>query len=408
MGPPIMPASAMRRPKTPNESLRSPTPQQGTAKKRGAMGSQVSRRSSMSSFASEIDERFNIRPDQQAATHGFQAGPGTDPRMIQAITQTMIGEFLWKYTRKAGSKEMSTTRHRRYFWVHPYTKTLYWSEQDPQTAGRNEIKAKSVAIESVRVVSDDNPMPPGLHRKSLEVTTPGRKVKFTASTGQRHETWFNALSYLLHRGEDQENGGAYVTGNNDITPADIAEFNVNGYGARLVPNDSRMSMSSYNSRTTRGTASNRASQTARQSFNPGTLLANSSQTGQIQGQSYATPGNQDTVRRSRVDAPQVADKDRTIRAGSVSRITRMFGSVTGRARSDNAPDAGQLSSQTRANVGDSNSIYDASVVSDGRREEEEQIRRQQEREHNPGLEDVRACCDGKSRFEEVQEERTNR
>ena len=82
------------------------------------------------------------------ASHGqvFEGAPSTDPRMIQAITQTMIGEFLWKYTRKPGRPDMSTTRHRRYFWVHPYTRTLYWSDQDPQTAGRSELKAKSVAI----------------------------------------------------------------------------------------------------------------------------------------------------------------------------------------------------------------------------------------------------------------------
>jgi hypothetical protein len=119
--------------------------------------------------------------------------------MIMAITQTMIGEYLWKYTRKAGRGEMSENRHRRYFWVHPYTRTLYWSDRDPTTAGRAELRAKSVAIEGVRVVNDDNPMPPGLHRKSLVIISPGRTVKFTCTTGQRHETWFNALSYLLLR-----------------------------------------------------------------------------------------------------------------------------------------------------------------------------------------------------------------
>lgn len=396
MGPPLMPASAMRRPRTPNETLRSPTPNQGTTRKRGTASSQVSRRSSVSSFASEIDERFNIRPEQQAASHGFEASPGTDPRMIQAITQTMIGEFLWKYTRKAGGKEMSTTRHRRYFWVHPYTKTLYWSNQDPQTAGRSELKAKSVAIQSVRVVSDDNPMPPGLHRKSLEVTTPGRKIKFTASTGQRHETWFNALSYLLYRSEEQDNGGTYMAGSNNITQADINEFNVNGYNARLVPNEGRMSMSSYNSRTTRGTTSNRASHASRQTPSAGTVLGRtSSQTGQVQSQPSTARSNQDTLRAGRLEVP---DKDRTIRASSVSRLSRMFGSVTSRTKSENTLNTGQMASRTRTNAGDSSSIYDASVVSDGRREEEaEARRRQQEREAKPGLEDVRACCDGKRR-----------
>ena len=178
--------------------MRSPTRDSITRRtsnrdQRGTVTSQLSHRSSVSSFASEIDQRFNTQQPGQLGAHDF----GTDPRVIQAITQTMIGEFLWKYTRKAGRSEMSETRHRRYFWVHPYTKTLYWSDQDPQTAGRTELKAKSVLIESVHVIQDNNPNPPGLHRKSLEVVTPGRRVRFTASTGQRHETWFNALNYLL-------------------------------------------------------------------------------------------------------------------------------------------------------------------------------------------------------------------
>jgi len=129
---------------------------------------------------------------------------------------------MWKYTRKAGRGEMSNTRHRRFFWVHPYTRTLYWSDRDPATANRAELKSKSVAIEAVRVVTDDNPMPPGLHRKSLIIVTPGRSIKFTAQTSQRHETWFNALSYLLLRtGPD----GGTMNNAGDLTDADINEFN---------------------------------------------------------------------------------------------------------------------------------------------------------------------------------------
>ena len=376
MGPPVMPASAMRRPKTPNESVRT-AERVGQSGKRGTVSSQLSRRSSVSSFASELDERFNIRPDQQMG--GFQAGPGTDPRMIQAITQTMIGEYLWKYTRKAGSKEMSNNRHRRYFWVHPYTRTLYWSDQDPQTAGKGELKSKSVTIESVRVVNDDNPMPPGLHRKSLEIMASGRKVKITASTGQRHDTWFNALSYLLHRGDERQ-GGVSAADGSDITNDDLAEFSVNGYGARLVPNQSRMSMSSYNSRTTSGT-----SRRVRQSIPTGATLGSTSSHTQ-EPQSSIAQTNNDTLRANRLEPP--IDKDRTLRASSRSRFSRMLGSVTSRRGSDMPIDP--------ASQHESSSIYNASVVSDTRREEEEEARRQREQNQNPGLEDVRACCDGKS------------
>ena len=399
MGPPAMPASAMRRPRTPGESsIRSPTRDSTVIRvshpnrhaRAGTHSSQVSRRSSVSSFASELDERFNIRPEAQAASHGFEAAPGTDPRMIQAITQTMIGEFLWKYTRKAGRSEMSGNRHRRYFWVHPYTKTLYWSDQDPQHAGRNELTAKSVAIESVRVLTDDNPMPPGLHRKSLEVTTPGRKVKFTASTGQRHETWFNALSYLLLRG-DQDPNATYAAGGNEITRDDINEFNVAGagYDARLVPSGSRVSMSSYNSRTTRGTSTNRNS--VRQSLPAGVTINQNAVRQSAQPQN-ATGIASTSSRLSRADQPREADKDRTLRAGSTSRLSRMIGSVTGRtSRSMSRVDTGKER--------ETSSIYNASVVSAGRRDSAEEMRQDMLRQEREGLggqlEDVRACCDGK-------------
>jgi hypothetical protein len=62
---------------------------------------------------------------------------------IHAITQTMIGEFLYKYTTKALNRGFTEKRHRRFFWVHPYTKTLYWSTSDPGAYGTNQSTAKS-------------------------------------------------------------------------------------------------------------------------------------------------------------------------------------------------------------------------------------------------------------------------
>lgn len=229
-----------------------------------------STKSSVSSFASEIDSRFNIHNDMGFGSAGF--GSQTDSRMIQAITQTMLGEYLWKYTRKPGGRgEMSEKRHRRYFWVNPYARTLYWGDRDPSTAGgRTETKAKSVPIEAVRVVTDDNPMPPGLHRKSIIIIAPGRSVKFTCTTGQRHETWFNALSYLMCRtGDDGQADAEEIAGNiaredveefnpsaimaGNYTREDVEEFNppfnrrpADGTRARPPP-----SLSSYNSRMTR-------------------------------------------------------------------------------------------------------------------------------------------------------------
>ena len=69
--------------------------------------------------------------------------PSTDPVIIHAITQTMIGEFLYKYTRRTIGKGVGEKRHKRFFWVHPYTKTLYWSSADPGSSNVSESSAKS-------------------------------------------------------------------------------------------------------------------------------------------------------------------------------------------------------------------------------------------------------------------------
>lgn len=66
----------------------------------------------------------------------------TDPTMINLITQTMIGDWLYKYTRKAVGGGFSEKSHKRYFWIHPYTRTLYWSVAAPGLNG-NESKSKS-------------------------------------------------------------------------------------------------------------------------------------------------------------------------------------------------------------------------------------------------------------------------
>ena len=301
-------------------------------------GTGRSRQSSVSSFASEIDTRFNMRAGM--IPQGIE--PGTDPRMINAITQTMIGEYLWKYTRKAGRGAMSENRHRRYFWVHPYTRTLYWSDRDPAQAGRAELKAKSVPIEAVRVVTDDNPMPPGLHRKSLVIMTPGRAVKFTATTGQRHETWFNALSYLLLRTGEEKTGDTADGANGALTREDVDEFNPGFAGAQR----GTASLSSYNSRTTR---------------------------------------NESPARKSRMSLqPQLASTSTRPTIGTFSRLSNYW-----------KPD-GKISSfssrRSRHSVSGATSIYEASEVHDSAEDLREMIEKQ-DRESDR-LENVRACCDG--------------
>lgn len=353
MGPPLAPASAYRtnaRPRTPNDHASQHSKDASTqARARGE--SQTSRRSSLSSFASELDERFNIRSD--GVPHSLSSD--TDPRMIQAITQTMIGEYLWKYTRKAVSGEMSNTRHRRYFWVHPYTRTLYWSDHDPQLAGKSELKAKSVPIEAIRVIADDNPYPPGLHRKSLEVVSPGRRIRFTATTSQRHETWFNALSYLLLRTNSDDSD------DHDLTAEDVDEFNPT-YRSNSRQTTQRHSLSSYNSRTT-NTSKNRAASAL--SVRPA-----------------VTPG--------RVSPSPSAQQNSTLRASENARqssTSRLSSVLTATIR-------GSFSSlRGRHTPVQTDSIYDPSLMDHDSAEDLRQVIERQEREADR-LENVRACCDG--------------
>ncbi|OBZ67420.1 hypothetical protein A0H81_12542 [Grifola frondosa] len=147
-----------------------------------------SQRSSASS-----DHIFDIRrhstvqaadPDRTVDLSGRSNG-STDPAVIHAITQTMIGEFLYKYTRRAIGKGHGERRHKRFFWVHPYTRTLYWSSADPGSTSTTESNAKSAYIEAVRSVLDPNPMPPGIYQYSVVVTTPQRDMKFTAPTKRK-------------------------------------------------------------------------------------------------------------------------------------------------------------------------------------------------------------------------------
>ena len=85
----------------------------------------------------------NKSADITPRAHHLPNGQATDPTVIHSITQTMIGEFLYKYTRRTIGKGHGERRHRRFFWVHPYTKTLYWSSADPGSSNVTESMAKS-------------------------------------------------------------------------------------------------------------------------------------------------------------------------------------------------------------------------------------------------------------------------
>ncbi|KAL0091336.1 meiotic cell cortex C-terminal pleckstrin homology-domain-containing protein, partial [Phycomyces blakesleeanus] len=158
---------------------------------------------SLSTMSSDdVVERMVHKPMSDATNSN---DPGTDIDVISAITRTMIGEWMWKHTRRHVGGGISENKHKRFFWVHPYTRTLYWSATEPGV-DNNEAKAKSAFIEAVTSVpsrdqANCSPM-------SLLIKTTKRDLKLTAPTIDLHDLWLMSLSYLLVRPGSQEDSGA--------------------------------------------------------------------------------------------------------------------------------------------------------------------------------------------------------
>ena len=134
---------------------------------------------------------------------------GVEPEVVDAITQTMIGEWLYKYTRRSfGRSGYSDRRHARYFFVHPYNRTIHWTQADPSTAAGAEGKSKTALIEQVALVDDYNPSPPGLYYQSIVIRTASREIKITAPSKARHRIWCTALNYLMEQHDNAMSAGA--------------------------------------------------------------------------------------------------------------------------------------------------------------------------------------------------------
>lgn len=120
--------------------------------------------------------------------------------IIAAITQTMLGTFLYKYYRKLGPlTSISDTRHERFFWVNPYTLSLLWCISNPGACDPGKANIKAATILDVKSVADNNPLPAGLYYKSLVITSYDKTIKITCPTRRIHNIWYNALKYLLDR-----------------------------------------------------------------------------------------------------------------------------------------------------------------------------------------------------------------
>ncbi|KAG9068331.1 hypothetical protein KI688_010597 [Linnemannia hyalina] len=153
---------------------------------------------SISSMSTDYNQDGYLRNGRRMSnSSNFDLTP-TDPTMIQLITQTMIGDYLWKYTRRRITTMMNEKMHWRYVWIHPYTKTLHWSLKNPGSGGSTLQSGKSGLIVAVTQITEEVPNS-DLPTVSLMIQTTSRNVKLKAPTREKHDLWFRSLSYLLSR-----------------------------------------------------------------------------------------------------------------------------------------------------------------------------------------------------------------
>ncbi|CAO3699705.1 unnamed protein product [Rhizopus stolonifer] len=103
----------------------------------------------------------------------------------QLWTQTMVGYWMWKYTRNRLG--LSVNRHKRFFWIHPYTRILYWSTQEPGKHPSEPIKNVKV-ISFKEIKEDDIP--------SIIIKTPKRPLKIQCISLDAHSQWITTLDCI--------------------------------------------------------------------------------------------------------------------------------------------------------------------------------------------------------------------
>lgn len=155
----------------------------------------------------------NNTANTAATTTGTVETSNNATSVVDAIAQTMVGEWMFKYVRRRKSfgvaesngmdgENANGVRHKRWVWLAPYERAVMWSSKQPTSGSALMGKAgRKLTIQSVLDVKDDNPPPKGvsgLFNRSILILTPARALKFTATTPERHYVWLTALSFLAH------------------------------------------------------------------------------------------------------------------------------------------------------------------------------------------------------------------
>ncbi|KAL8852618.1 MAG: hypothetical protein Q9221_002498 [Calogaya cf. arnoldii] len=208
-------------------------------------------------LSSRLDQ--DASPSTSNAAGAVIEPPSETTSVVDAIAQTMVGEWMWKYVRKRKSFGMvesaqvefeegrtnnengSGIRHKRWVWLAPYERSVIWSSKQPTSGSALMGKGgRKLTIQSVLDVRDDTPVPKNAGMRSafgrsILILTPQRALKFTAPSQERHYIWLTALSFLSHSSLGLEDLAA-------IPPLPSAEiqppFSAGGGGGRRSPRDS--------------------------------------------------------------------------------------------------------------------------------------------------------------------------
>ncbi|KAI4226762.1 MAG: hypothetical protein L6R36_002948 [Xanthoria steineri] len=172
--------------------------------------------------ASSLVLSLDDSPSSYNAAGAAVESPSQTTSVVDAIAQTMVGEWMWKYVRKRKSFGMVESaqvefeegrtnnengggiRHKRWVWLAPYERAVIWSSKQPTSGSALMGKGgRKLTIQSVLDVRDDTPMPKNAgmrsaFSRSILILTPQRALKFTAPSQERHHIWLTALSFLSH------------------------------------------------------------------------------------------------------------------------------------------------------------------------------------------------------------------
>lgn len=94
-----------------------------------------------------------------ANTEAVSQTSSQTPGVVDAIAQTMVGEWMFKYVRRrksfgvgdsAHKDETSNDRHKRWVWVAPYERAILWSSKQPSSGsallGKTGRKRKTIFL----------------------------------------------------------------------------------------------------------------------------------------------------------------------------------------------------------------------------------------------------------------------